>query len=84
MIGLLRFKIKVLKSYFRVVFLPDEDESEDPYKKNWYKRYMYYGLGDELMIVDDRVGGYVRTDMPRPFNIPAKVYWWVYDKRYGE
>lgn len=83
MIGFVRFKVKVLKSYFRAVFLPDAEEKEDPYTRNWLRRYVYYGLGDALMIVDDREGGYVRTSMPWPFDIPAKVYWWIDDKRNG-
>jgi hypothetical protein len=82
-IGLIRFKIKVLMSYFRVVFLADAEDKEEPLKRNCFRRYVYYGLGDELMIVDDREGGYVRTSMPWPFCIPARVYWWIDDKRNG-
>lgn len=72
----MRLYFKATKAYAGRIFHPDKEEVEmdAPYKDNVFKRYAYYTIED-LMIVDDAHGKYVRCPMPKPFSIPGKVYW---------
>ena len=74
----MRLYFKAVKAYAGSVFRPDEEEVEmdAPHKDNVFKRYAYYTIED-LMIVDDAIGRYVRCSMPMPFSIPGKIYWEV-------
>ena len=74
----MRLYFKAIKAYAGRVFRPDEEEveMEAPHKDNVVKRYAYYTMED-LMIVDDATGRYVRCPMPTPFSIPGKIGWWV-------
>jgi hypothetical protein len=65
---------KAVKAYTQAVFRPDEEERKDTYKSNVIKRYGYYTI-DDLMIVNDSTGKYVRRSMPKPFSILGKIYW---------
>lgn len=67
---------KAVKSYTGVIFHPDEEEREDPYRSNMFKRYAYYTMED-LAIVNDATGRYERCPMPKPFSIPGKIGWWM-------
>lgn len=64
---------KAVQAYAERVFFPDS-EDKDSYRSNVFKRYAYYTM-DDLMIVDDAIGKYVRCPMPMPFSIPGKLYW---------
>lgn len=77
----LQFKLKVFKAYFRVIFLPHEDEKDQEYTRTWFLRYANYSIGDSLCVVDNRIGRYVMTKMPWPFHIPGHIYWWIVDKK---
>lgn len=70
---------KAVGGFGREVFFPDKEdrELEDwKHKSNVFKRYAYYTI-DDLMIVNDATGKYVRCSMPAPFSIPGKIYWRV-------
>lgn len=66
--------LKAVRAYFRVVFLPDEDEKQEPEKSNVFKRYANYTI-DDLMIVDPATGCYTQCPMPAPFSWPGKLGW---------
>lgn len=80
----MRYYLKALRSYFTVIFFPDEDNLRDPYtegaidpnKKNAFRRYTYYSI-DELAIVNPATGCYEIYPMPRPFHIPGRIYWYA-------
>jgi hypothetical protein len=67
---------KAVRSYFEAVFLPDEEDKKDSEKSTFFKRYAYYTIED-LMIVDDATGRYIRYSMPRPFRWPGRFGWWL-------
>lgn len=72
----MRLYFKAVKAYAGSVFFPDKEDRELDdwkYKSNVFKRYAYYEM-EELMIVDDATGRYVRCPMPKPFNIPAWLF----------
>ena len=66
---------KAIKAYAGEIFRPDAEERMDSEKSNVIKRYLYYTIGD-LMIVND-AGRYVDCPMPKPFSIPGKIYWQI-------
>ena len=73
----IRLYFKAVKAYAAEVFFPDKEDRELDdwqFKSNVIKRYGYYTMED-LMIVDDSTGHYVRYPMPKPFSIPGRIYW---------
>lgn len=69
-----RFRFKVGKAYFSKVVVGGKEDN-DEYNQTIFARYVNFAIGNELMVVDDRMGCYVYTYMPFPFHIPADIYW---------